>query len=303
MILFGGFKMTANFNSAPMLNYRQVRMLIGPACPTVAACWDTIVTSSPEPRARKGHAAVYDPNGDRMILFGGQLQGQTNPADGPTSDETWQMVFSNVAQPVTSLSRQSSTSQTATLNWFSTNPIDNPVGVCGWDLRSSASPISTDAAFETATPITSPITKAPSGGGWLYSTTFTVAQPTSFRYYALRSTLPSQISNELCFRVSPYTPCMEELRTDLDEPTPTSRLSLSVPNPGDRRFECALTVPGTESATLTVHDVAGRSVERHTVEAGNRSVGIGESTPLRPGFYMVVLRQGANESRRSVIVR
>ena len=299
MIIFGGHRPLPNIHGeAPVAQLWA--MSIVETCPGSngldMGCWTQLNPTGGTPAPIKGHAAVYDPTGDRMIMFGGQL------GSGQTSAETWQLAFSDIVPAVTSLGVQSYSSPSVTLSWSSPMPIGNPPLLCPWDLRTSASPINSDQAFESATRIISPVSRV----GTTYSTTFNVANPSSVRYYALRYSIPSSISNVLCFRLSPYMPCMEELRTDLEGPPPApTRLSLSVPNPVGRSFECSITAPDADAAVLSVHDVAGRSVERHELPAGTRSrvVRIGEAASLRPGFYMVVLRQGANESRKSVIVR
>src|SRR5437867_5852281 len=45
--------------------------------------WTNAVPPAPIPEARWGHAAAYDLESDRVILFGGQV------LSGPMSDETW----------------------------------------------------------------------------------------------------------------------------------------------------------------------------------------------------------------------
>ena len=77
----------------------------------------------------------------------------------------------------------------------------------------------------------------------------------------------------------------------------------TVPNPAERNFTVAFTLPVASPATLEVFDVAGRSVfsrslvglppGRHVVELG--------AAP-RSGLYFLRLRQGAHEvSLRAVV--
>lgn len=308
MIIFGGhlnpLDGTGNTQREQPVD-KLSAMSIVPTCPAAPGypgsswgCWSSVSTVGTAPSARKGHAAVYDPVGDRMIVFGGQLGPN---AEGSMTDQTWVLSFSRI----TDLGVDSYTSQTATLGWTSPAIPGSSVPPPCYDIRRSANPIVTDADFAVATVVQPSYLSQTTNSNGTRHVIATIAPISNASYYAVRpgNGTPGPISNNVCFKVNPYLPCMEEVRTELEGSPSATRISLSVPNPGDRRFECTMTVPGTEAAVLTVHDVAGRSVERHAVDAGTRTVRIGDAVPLRPGFYLVVLRQGANESRKSVIVR
>jgi len=60
MIVFGGSDDIVHFNDTWSL------ALVGPPA------WTRLDTDGEPPPARRGHTAIYDPDGDRMIVFGGQ---------------------------------------------------------------------------------------------------------------------------------------------------------------------------------------------------------------------------------------
>ena len=51
--------------------------------------WSPLVTAGPFPTARAGHVAVYDPTGDRMIVFGGEEKCEDYEDCGRPGNDTW----------------------------------------------------------------------------------------------------------------------------------------------------------------------------------------------------------------------
>ena len=74
MIVFGGYDGTNALDETWVLSLQD------------APQWQRLDLAGPRPAARWGHGAVYDPAGDRMIVFGGAN-------DSTTLDDTWQLAF------------------------------------------------------------------------------------------------------------------------------------------------------------------------------------------------------------------
>jgi hypothetical protein len=76
-LLFGGVRGRATYNDVWFLDFQEETFY-----------WQELSLSSPIPKERWGHTAIYDPISHRMIIFGGQ----TGPVDQPNFvNETWSL--------------------------------------------------------------------------------------------------------------------------------------------------------------------------------------------------------------------
>lgn len=79
------------------------------------------------------------------------------------------------------------------------------------------------------------------------------------------------------------------------------------PNPADASMRAAFSLPDAAPATLELHDLAGRLLDRRevgTLGVGEHVVALGEGLGLRPGIYWIRLVRGARSlNARAALVR
>lgn len=90
-------------------------------------------------------------------------------------------------------------------------------------------------------------------------------------------------------------------------PRPALAITAVSPNPTPGPIHVRFAVPRGEPAVIELLDLAGRSIERRRVEvrgAGGASADLGAGTRLRPGIYLVRVRQsGRDATVRVAVVR
>jgi hypothetical protein len=100
-------------------------------------------------------------------------------------------------------------------------------------------------------------------------------------------------------------PCQAPTISVQEGPQPGFALQSPSPNPTRRSFAVSLALPTSKPSTLTLHDIAGRLIQKVDLTgygAGRHTVRFGERDPLRPGVYLVRLVQGAHQANVRAIV-
>ncbi|HEU4365591.1 MAG TPA: kelch repeat-containing protein [Candidatus Krumholzibacteria bacterium] len=118
--------------------------------------WSLLEPCGAGPGAIAEHAAVYDPVGDRMIVFGG-----VTTSEALRNNDTWVLDFTDGTPPAAATLSGFRGKTTATVNWTAPGD-DGSVGTASeYDLRRSTSTI-TEGNFASATQIS---TSAPQSAG------------------------------------------------------------------------------------------------------------------------------------------
>jgi len=267
--------------------------------------WGTMSTSSP-PAARASHRAIYDPCHDRMVVFGGELSGETK------TNETWLLDFSTDATApaaVADLGGITGTTTSILMGW--TAPADDAGSGCfckKYDLRYSTSTI-TSGNFASASVATNTMAAGRPGSADQFNVTGLTSG--TLYYFALKTQdfagNWSAISNVTCARPGISVQiCHDELRAERGEPStaPTLELRQVRPNPAAGRFTVRFSLPDSRPASITLLDIAGRKlqvVDVGRLGLGEHDVQFGADIRVPPGHYIVRLRHG-EETRSATAI-
>jgi len=268
---------------------------------TDASCtWTTLTPSGTGPSvAYNGHGAIFDPDNDRMIVFG-------------TNNQTWALNFDSTApSAISTLHEKSQNAGSVYLRW--TAPSDNtPFGrAASYDIRYSTSEID-EGSFASATAFTNSI--VPAAAGSRDSINVTGLTTNGVYYFAIKSRdvsgNVSAMSNLFCAVASAmYQDCPgpgdRMIPTRPADPVTSLAIEAIRPTPSRGLLFATITLPSAERARLEVLDVSGRrvrSVDLAALGAGRHEIDLGKDGTLWPGYYSVVLRQGSQSARRSALV-
>ena len=236
--------------------------------------WASLAPSGPHPPRRWGHASIYDPLLDRMVMHGGL---------GPGLDQTWALTWGEPATAVPTLVNVQANASLARLTW----------DVSG-------------GSFFTAT-----IYRAVEGGGWVASgnapinaqghAVFEDHAVAPGARYAYRAAVQSG-SEELL-----SSPTWVTIPGALGVDAPRATLAIL----GVRQMGSALSVryslPSAAPARIALVDVGGRTLASGDVGSagsGNHEVALEGRGGLAPGVYWVSLRQnGAAANFKALVVR
>lgn len=247
--------------------------------------FEQVVPEGPEPFARAAAGAVYDPVGDRLIVFGGT--GITSGATGYFSD-VWALSLG--AHPTWQLLSASAPFQgfVRGIHYVHAHKLLVPYGGHVWALPLSGGPweawdpegLAPGAAIQMAsTFLPEQRQLAVFGGrsaGVIYSDLW-------------RTTLPAPV-------------------TGVESPQLESGLALAVtPNPARGGAFASFTLPASSPVRIEVLDLAGRRVaarELGTLEAGPHRFELPAGRPLDPGVYFLRLAAaGVSRTTRFVALR
>jgi hypothetical protein len=254
---------------------------------------------------------VYDPVGDRLVVFGGR-NGSGNLGS------TYQLQFDLTAPGDVSTLMIAGIHTGAGGNWVRlqwTAPGDdgNTGQATRYIIKKNAGAAIDASNWASATLLTD--TMVPKTAGSTDTLHVSGLSSGTFWYFALKTVddacNSSGVSNNDCIKFgSPMELCSDDgggmtFRTD---PAPGLALSLDAltPNPSSGSLDVSFTLPSARSATLEMIDVAGRVVWRREVgasSAGRHQAHIGGANPLAAGYYFVRLRDGASVIARPIVVR
>jgi hypothetical protein len=268
MIVFGGFDALTNYDSS-FLNDTWALSLND-------LTWQRLSPDGPMPTGRDATAAIYDPTGDRMVLYGG-WSGDTMLGD--TEYLTW----GENPQAATITGTGSGSTGAASLQWH----VSQSTGVHAAVFRSSVGePWTSVATVQTNTNGVASYVDQSVAVGAHYSYELAVASEQG-------ETVGGQVSVTIA---SP---------TAVNSPGTAFALESVRPNPLVDRFVVSFTLPDASPSRIEVLDVAGRMVVSREVGAlgtGPHELDLGTARSFTPGMYFVRLSHaGRTLTTRAVV--
>lgn len=277
--------------------------------------WSTLSPSGPLVGEIAEHAAVYDSNADRMIVFGGVS------ASGFRGNDVWVLDFSDDVGDVTAPAAASLTGAkgktTAAIAWLAPGDDGSTGTATSYDLRRSTSLI-TESNFCNAQPVT---TGAPQSAGSEECVRLTKLVACQTYYYALRthddvgnvsplSTLGPLTQNCSGGEVD----CAGSSASDWKAPAAPSSVEyrLTSQNPATDLSSLFYGIPSDragESLEISIFDVAGRRVrllEQGTARAGEFSTDWdlrgSDGRAVSVGVYFARLQLGNLTRTQKIVV-
>jgi hypothetical protein len=265
--------------------------------------WDTLSVTGKSPGVGKSdHVAIYDPDGDRMVLLvGGDTYALNFDTTGPSTTNSLSSVIH---------------SQHLYLRWTAAGESLSTGQALCYDMRWSTSSIN-DSNFNSANALGG--VPSPSTGGSKDSVEVTGFADGNTYYFALKTKDHhgniSALSNvySICITMNPWTLCGGEqiAQRDPENQAPSSPLPFGInrifPNPAQGKMSVDFTLARAGAARLEVLDVSGRrlrDVELGSLAPGQHQVDLGGKDPLPPGFVLIRLTQGdATISRSAMLLR
>ena len=219
--------------------------------------WQLLTSRTVPPAGRAGHVAVYDPDGRRMIMYGGFM------GAGQYSGEVWALSLDVTTPVAISLATVDVASDLVRLTW-STEAAAN--------LRAAVQ--RSDAGSDEWVDIGNPTV---SDGDRLVFEDRTVVAGARYGY---RLMLPDGAT----------------AATWVTIPTPAIlSLTGASPNPSPNGVAVRFSLPGKDPATLELFDLGGRRVasrEVGSLGAGDHLVALSDRMQLSAGVYLIRLTQG-----------
>jgi len=271
MVIYGGFDALTNYNSSFLPDTWALSL-------TGDLQWHQLAPSGTTPTGRDATAAIYDPTGDRLVLYGG-WSGDTMLGD--TEYLTW----GESPLSATITGSAVATMESASLHW----------GV------SQATGVHT-AVFRKAQnqPWSSVATVDAEAGGAVSFVDHSVVPGARYSYELVVS---SQRGETIGGQVSIDIPTATGVTTSSSVDFTLSKVA---PNPLVGRFHVSFTLPNSSPARLEVVDVNGRrltSREVGTLGGGTHQVDLGTSRDFAPGMCFVRLsRAGQILTTRAVVL-
>jgi hypothetical protein len=218
--------------------------------------WQQLVSKTPPPLGRSGHVAVYDPEGRRMIMYGGFT------GSGQYSSEVWALGFDVTTPVAVSLASVDVASNLVRLTWSSEGAANLKASVQRSDAGS-------DEWVEIGTPTVS-------GADKLVFEDRTVVAGARYGYRLL---LPDG--------------AMDPTWVTVPVPAILSLAGAS-PNPSESGVAVRFSLPGKDAATLELFDLGGRRIasrEVSSLDPGDHLVTLSERLHLSAGVYLIRLTQ------------
>jgi Galactose oxidase, central domain len=269
MIVYGGFDALTDYTTS-FLNDAWALSLGD-------LTWRRLTPDGPIPTGRDATAAIYDPTGDRMVLYGG-WSGDTMLGD--TEYLTW----GETPSSATISGSATASTGVASLHW----QVNQSTGVHAAVFRNSP-----------GQPWTSVATVETNSGG---AASFVDHAVVAGTHYSYELAVASHRGEDVGGQVSVTIP----MPTDVGNSAHAAfALEPVRPNPLVDRFRVSFTLPDAGSARIDVLDVSGRRVASRDVGslgAGPHEVDLGGARELSPGMYFVRLsRAGRTLTTRAVV--
>jgi hypothetical protein len=271
--------------------------------------WSTLSPGGDGPGPIAEHAAVYDPDGDRILVFGGVDE------YGAFRNDIWALEFADDTTPpaaVSSLHFTGATPSSATIQWTAPGDDCTSGTAFSYEIRYSLVEISDHASFAAATLHTgSPL---PAMAGTLQSTTIGGLTSGAVYYFAMKTADErgnvSGLSNVIvtCIPYTPNTLC-DDFKAQPAVGGGRAVQVFGIRSLGSQpavlpvRVTFALVRPGP--VTVEMFDVTGRRVlqqELGDLASGEHTTSLGSGSQVAAGLYVVRLRQGTSTSIRRVLL-
>ena len=272
--------------------------------------WSTLAPAGTGPGQIAEHAAVYDSDGDRIIVFGGVDE------NGSYQNDVWVLEFDDTAPAaVANLDVHRYFTSAVTFDWNAPGDDGNSGTACSYEIRYSTNAITDDASFAAATLCSSPPT--PSAAGVQDTVKITGLSATGLYYVALKtwdeSNNRSALSNVTCARIGPpHLVCDGSGLAPSPLGTPEGSggnlefaLRTPMPNPSPGPPDVSFSLAQRGAATLELLDLAGRrlaEIDLGVMEPGEHSAHLAAGMALAPGYYLIRLRQARAVLTRPVMI-
>jgi Kelch motif protein/galactose oxidase-like protein len=231
--------------------------------------WQMLVSSTAPPSGRSGHVAVYDPDGRRMIMYGGL----TGP--GQYSSEVWALSLDVTTPVAVSLASVDVASDLVRLTW-------STEGAANLRATVQRSDAGSDDWIEVGSPTVS-------GSDKLVFEDRTVVAGARYGYRLL---IPDGAMDPTWVTV----PVLAILS-----------LAGASPNPSEDGVAVRFSLPGKDAATLELFDLGGRRIASREVGSlgpGEHLVPLTERLHLSAGVYLIRLTQGGRAlTAKACVVR
>ena len=276
--------------------------------------WTRITAAGTPPTPRWRHVAIYDPDHDRVVVFGGSGTSRFNDvwALSLGGTPTWEQLYSSTPGPSARYSHSAIwDAQRHTMVVFGGEvgpaAFANDVWTLEFDApTATALSLVSAEAFADRVHLVWSAVNAPS----LLATVYRQDDP-SGEWTAHGA--PTSDGDQLAFDDRDVTPGARYgyrlgVREDGSETFSstawvtvpiTARLSLAIPSPGDGRLAVRFSLPDDRPASLAVFDLAGRLRSQRDVGGmgvGEHAMTLGETLPA--GVYLIRLTHG-DETLRS----
>ncbi len=271
MVVFGGWDGTPGSNA--FLNDTWALSLPSGG----DGAWTELSPDGPLPTVRDATAAIYDPRGDRMVVFGGW-------SGTSMLDDTQFLTWDDAGQGA---------AVTAS------GELDQGVVRLEWSTQNTTGPIGAVYRREPTTEWTSIGTVEADGQGLISFEDNTVTPGQDYGYQIVVS---SEVGDEFVGEVWVSIP------TAIDARTPSAAFALQVsPNPAGGPFGISIASPSSEPARLEMFDVRGRRILSRDIgalaaRAGRLEVGNAKDYPSGV-YYLRLTQSGRTASSRLVLVR
>jgi hypothetical protein len=231
------------------------------------AAWEPVPTSTGAPPPRYGGAMAFDPDGDRMLIFGGSISGNITTF----LNDVWGLSFDAVTATEISLVSVDAASDRVSLSWYSSAPSSSIASLYrmtdgeDWSKRADLEAVNGYFTVEDRDVV-------------------------SGRRYAYRL----QIGTTM-------TPT-----TWVDVPRASRFEVVGVaPNPSQGSMRVSYSVARRGPVAFELFDLQGRCVSRRemeVVDAGSHVTAWGSNHSLHPGVYLLRVAQGSERRTTRVVV-
>lgn len=245
LVVFGGFDLGKRMNDVWTLSLGDT--------PT----WRPLLSTNAAPGPREGHAAVYDPVRDRMIVYGGETG--TNQLSG----DLWALTFEPVTPTQVSFGGAEVSSERVGLSWLVSDAglradVQRASGAdVEWTTLGSATPAGDHLTFEDRDIV-----------------------PGTRYGYRLVARDEGTVLDEQWVTVPPRA---------------VLALAGASPNPAPEALWVAFSLPAEGRATLELFDLGGRMIAHREVGGlgpGGHRVALSDSRHLAAGLYWLRLTRG-----------
>jgi hypothetical protein len=310
MIVFGGYTPPSQEDYA--LHDEVIALAVPNGVTSTTAVWSTLEPYGDGPGLTAEHAAVYDPDRDLMIVYGGL------DADGLRDPDVWILDFGNDTTPPAASALSGTAGRTnAIITWITAGDDCMSGMVDHYDLRYSTSPI-TEGNFASADPVFPEVGGPIDVGGTYFCNGVLLLLPCTTYYYGLKSydengnasPLTTTSLTQKCTGTNvgcPWAPS-----APVRDRVPNVEMALTGANQSPDRAVISLRVPAEragETMDLSVFDVSGRLVR--TLAEGVAKTGETTATwnlkaadgrGVSNGIYFARLQLGTERQTLEIVV-
>ena len=270
LVIFGGWDATSDAPST-FLNDTWALSLSG------QPLWTQLAPSGSTPVGRDAMTAIYDPLGDRLVVFGGWgvnvMLGDTQFLSWGDQGQAASVTHSAQADPVS-----------ATVQW---------------NVNNATSPYNAVYRREDNGPWTSIATVDADGSG---NVTYVDHAVKSGSHYGYLLAVPSERGCDFTGEAHVDVPSVTAV-----DPSVSADFALGhvLPNPVAERFSVTFALASADPARLEMLDIAGRRIlsrEVGSMGAGPHMIEMSRPRDVSPGLYLLRLTQGGRSATSRLVI-